>query len=124
MNEANPVPPPIPAPDKKERDWAMYTHLSGLCTLASIPSFVGPLICWMIKKDEMPKVDFAGKEALNFQLTMLIIQVISLPLAVVGIGFVTLFAAAIVSIVFAILAAVEANKGVDYIYPISFRLIK
>jgi len=102
----------------------MYTHLSGLCTLASIPSFVGPLICWMIKKDEMPKVDFAGKEALNFQLTMLIIQVISIPLAVVGIGFVTLFAAAIVSIVFAILAAVEANKGVDYIYPISFRLIK
>merc|ERR1712023_311940 len=56
-------------PAKQEKDWAMITHLSGLCSAIGIPSFVGPLVCWLLKKDEFAKVDLAGKEALNFQLS-------------------------------------------------------
>ncbi len=121
-----PAPPSQPAPldpGKPERDWAMFTHLSGLCCLLSIPSFVGPLVCWLIKKDEMPKVDRAGKEALNFHITMIIIELISVPLMFVGIGFLTMIAAAVLSIIFSIIAGVEANKGVDYVYPLSFKFI-
>ncbi|NNE90830.1 MAG: DUF4870 domain-containing protein, partial [Verrucomicrobiales bacterium] len=71
----------------------MLTHLSGLVALLGIPGVVGPLIAWIIKKDEMPRVDFAGKEAINFHITMLIIAVISVPLCLVLIGFVTLLLA-------------------------------
>ncbi len=118
--------PKLPAdPAKQERDWAMFTHLSGLCSAIGIPSFVGPLVCWLLKKDEFAKVDIAGKEALNFQLSVLIVQVISIPLTlVVGIGFVTFFAAAIGGLIYTIIAAVAASKGEDYLYPFTFRMIK
>lgn len=120
---------PPKSPAKKsfgssENDWALLTHLSGLCILASIPSFLGPLVFWLIKKNEMPLVDRAGKEAVNFQLTMLIVQMISIPLVFIGVGFITLPAAAVLSIVFAIVAGMEANKGNDYRYPLTIRFIR
>lgn len=117
-------PPSFPDPEKRIRDWTMFTHLSGLCCLLSIPSFVGPLVLWLIKKDEMPEVDRAGKEALNFHITMAIVQIVSIPLAFFVVGFFTLFAAAIIAIVFSIIAGVEANKGHEYSYPLSFKFIK
>lgn len=119
------TPPPVsPDSEKSARDWAMFTHLSGLCCLISVPSFIGPLVCWLIKKDEMPKVDRAGKDALNFHITMAVIQLISIPLVLVFVGFFTLIAAAIVSVVFSIIAGVEASKGVEYAYPLSYQFIK
>ena len=139
MPDKDPAPPPaIPPtppskvpfttpmdPSKKENDWAMITHLSGLCSAIGIPSFIGPLICWLIKKDEYPKVDFAGKEALNFQLSILIVQLVSIPLTfIVGLGFVTFSIAAIGGLVYTIIAAVSASKGEDYAYPFNFRMIK
>ena len=103
----------------------MFSHLSGLCSAIGIPSFVGPLVCWLLKKDELAKVDLAGKEALNFQLSVLIVQVISIPLTLLmGIGFVTFFAAAIGGLVYTIIAAVAASNGEDYLYPLTFRMIK
>ena len=110
---------------KQEKDWAMFSHLSGLCSAIGIPSFVGPLVCWLLKKDEFAKVDLAGREALNFQLSVLIVQVISIPLTLLmGIGFVTFFAAAIGGLVYTIIAAVAASNGEDYLYPLTFRMIK
>lgn len=107
-----------------ENDWAMLTHLSGLACVIGIPSFIGPLVLWLIKKDEMPIVDRAGKEALNFHLTMLIALILSAVLTMVIVGFVTLIAASLLMIIFPIIAAMEANKGNDYTYPLSFRFIK
>lgn len=120
------VPPTAPIdPSKRENNWAMVTHLSGLCTTIGIPSFIGPLVFWLIKKDDYKKVDLAGKEALNFQLSFLIVQTISIPLIfIVGMGFVTFSVAAIGGLVYAIIAAVAASKGENYIYPLTFRMIK
>ncbi len=120
------VPPSTPMdPSKQENDWAMITHLSGLCSAIGIPSFIGPLICWLIKKDEYKKVDLAGKEALNFQLSVLIVQALSVPLIfILGLGFVTFSVAAIGGLVYTIIAAVTASKGENYIYPFTFRMIK
>lgn len=124
-SEPDTSPPPVsPDPGKPARDWAMATHLSGLCCLLGAPSFVGPLICWLIKKDEMAEVDRAGKEALNFHITMAIVQLVSVPLVFVVVGIFTLIAAAVVSIVYSIIAGVEANKGVEYKYPMSYQFIK
>jgi len=119
-----PAPPPTKKFGKSESDWAMFTHLSALVCVVSVPSFLGPLVLWLIKKDEMPSVDRAGKGALNFQLTMFLVQLASIPLAFFGVGFLTLLAAALLSIIFAIVAGVEANKGGEYRYPLTIPFIR
>lgn len=122
-----PAPPSETTPDpiKQERDWTLYTHLSGLCWVVGIPSFVGPLICWLIKKDTFSRVDLAGKEAVNFHLTMLIFQLISVPLIFLfGLGMVTMIAIALITLIFPLVASSAASKGDDYIYPLTFRMIQ
>ncbi len=118
------TPQPPVSPEKRERDWTLYTHLAGLCCLVGIPSFVGPLVMWLIKKDEMPRVNAAGKDALNFHLTMTLIALVSIPLAFVIIGVFTAIAAQVLAIIFSIVAGLEANKGVNYRYPLTIQFVK
>lgn len=112
-----------PPPDKKPRDWVLYTHISGLCWLISIPGIVGPLVCWMMKKDELPAVDAVGKEAINFHLTMLIVTIISIPLAFILVGFITMLGALVLSIVCPIMAAIASSNGQPYAYPMTYRFL-
>ena len=100
------------------RNLAMLAHVLGIVT-----GFLGPLIIWILKKDTDPFVDKHGKEALNFQLTVLICQLIALPLVMCTFGLPTL-AIIVVDIIFCILATVAANRGEDYRYPINIRIIK
>jgi uncharacterized Tic20 family protein len=86
--------------------------------------FIGPLIIWLVKKDQSPFVNDQGKEALNWQITMTILAFIGALTACIGIGVVIIPAVSILNIVFCIMAAVEANKGVAYRYPYVLRLIK
>jgi len=106
-------------PGKDERTMAMLCHL-----LAIVLGFIGPLIIWLIKKDESKFVDDQGKEALNFQLTMLIALVASGLSMCIVIGFVLFPAVAIFDLVFCIIAAIKANNGEAYRYPLNIRMIK
>ncbi|HBO43264.1 MAG TPA: DUF4870 domain-containing protein [Planctomycetaceae bacterium] len=105
-------------PSKDERNLAMICHLLGLV------GFVGPLVIWLIKKDESTVVDDQGKESLNFQLTILLASLVSGVLACFIIGFFLAIAVAIYDIVYIIIAAMKANEGELYRYPICLRLIK
>ncbi|WTL69482.1 DUF4870 domain-containing protein [Streptosporangium sp. NBC_01495] len=96
----------------------MLAHLLGLLT-----SFVGPLVLYLAKKDESPYVRDQAAEALNFQLTVLIAYVVSWVLAFVLIGFVLMFFLWIGSIIMTIIAAVAANRGERYRYPMNIRFI-
>lgn len=114
----------------EERQWAMLAHLSALIASAVAGmSFVGPLIVWLIKKDQSRFVDFHGKEALNFQLNMLIylLILIGISFATCGVGlFVTIplmIALAIYALIMPIIAGLKANNGEIYRYPATFRLI-
>ena len=117
-------PPPdkpqyVPTPD--ERTWGLLAHLSSLIASLVGLMFVGPLIVWLVKKDQSPFVEDQAKEALNFQIAVLI------AIAVCGltcIGIVLIPVVAIAALVYSVLAAVEANKGVYYRYPYSIRLIR
>ena len=102
----------------ESRQWALFAHLSGL-----LLGFIGPLIIYLVKKDEDPFVADQGREALNFNLTILLVILISIPLTLVIVGIFTLIAAGIVGFIFQILAAIEANKGVWYRYPITIRFL-
>ena len=111
---------------KEEQNWAMACHLVALSGfIIPFGNVLGPLVVWLIKKDTMPLVDQHGKEALNFQITVLIAFVICLVLTLVLIGVVLMFVVGIGALVLTIMAAVKVSNGqFDYKYPFTLRLIK
>lgn len=110
---------PGASPSKEARTMAMLAHLLGIVT-----GFLGPLIIWLIKKDEDAFIDDQGKEALNFQITVTIAMLVSGALMFICVGFFTALAVAIANLVFCIMAGMKANEGISYRYPITLRLIK
>ncbi len=113
---------------KEERTWSMVAHLSAFIGhFIPFGHIIGPLVIWILKKDQMPLVDDQGKEALNFQIAVTIYAAILIALCftIVGIvlaiplGFVLWF----FDIIVVIIAAVKANEGVRYRYPMSIRFI-
>jgi uncharacterized Tic20 family protein len=113
-----------PGPGSKEinkdaRTFAMLAHL-----LAIFTCFLGPLVIWLVKKDEHPYVDEQGKEALNFQITVAIAYIAAGLLTLACIGFLLLPAVAILDLIFCIMACVKVNNGEHYRYPITIRFIK
>ena len=119
----------------QERQWAIFAHLSCFLAIWAFGlAFLGPLIIWLLKREEMPFVGDQAKEALNFSITMLIAVVVYGIVAVVGtfvtVGFgLILFvplgiALSVVQIALPIMAAVKANVGTVYRYPFTLRLVK
>ena len=113
-------------PEKDERTWAMLCHFSALLIFLGIPfsNIVAPLIIWLIKKEKMPFVEDQGKEVLNFQISLTIYLLCSLILIVIVIGIPILIGLMIFNIIMTIIAAISANDGKPYRYPINLRLIK
>lgn len=127
MSYGSPYPPagkppgPVPGPTgpsgttDDDRLWAMLAHLAGF-----IFAIFGPLIIWMVKKDQSEFVVDQAKEALNFQLTVMIVQLI---LAATFVGICLMPFILIGQIIYSVLGGLEANKGVRYRYPYTFRMI-
>ena len=115
--------PPTPSgtAPQEDRTIGLLTHLSGI-----IAGFIVPLIIWLINKDKPEKswLTDQSKEALNFQITLLIVYVIGIILSVILIGALINLLAWIACIVFSIIAGLAANKGEAYRYPFALRLIK
>ncbi len=112
-------------PSNEERNWAVACHLSALAGLF-IPfgSVLGPLAVWLLGRDRSTYVEAHGREALNFQLTMLLAYLISLPLVFVVIGIPLLVILVVVDVVFVIIAAVQAGSGLPWHYPLSYPLVR
>ena len=128
---------PVAVPSAEEKQWAMFAHLSalvgGLLTsgwAGSIGFFLGPLIIYLTKKDTMPFVADQAKEALNFGITVSLACFVLLLFTFMSFGvgiFLTLPLLMIIgigSLIFVILAAIKANEGVAYRYPVAIRLVK
>jgi len=109
----------------QERTWGMLCHLLALAGfVVPFGNIIGPLVMWLIKKDESAFVDEQGKEAVNFQITVALAAIVALLLTFIYIGFVLLPLIGIAELVFVIMATVAANKGEHYRYPVALRLIK
>jgi uncharacterized protein len=122
------------------RGWGIGAHLAGLVlglASAAMLAFLGPLVVWLLKKDDHPFVDHHAKEALNFQLTVLLVIVgsVLLTVPVVIIGVLTLglalipivllvIAAVIAWVALPIIAAVKASNGEGYRYPVTIRFVR
>ncbi len=106
-----------------EKTMGMLAHILG-----GVTNFLGPLIIWLIKKDESPFVNDQGKEALNFQITIAIAQLVTIVVSFIlpFIGcFTSLLSLAlwITGLIFGVLGGLEANKGKVYRYPFALRLV-
>lgn len=101
-----------------EKTMAMLAHL-----LVFVAGFVGPLVIYLVKKDESRFVSSHARDALNFQITMFLAALCCVPLMFVLIGFALIFVVSIMSMVCTILAAIEASKGNFYRYPFCLRLV-
>ncbi|GAA2303728.1 hypothetical protein GCM10010149_61620 [Nonomuraea roseoviolacea subsp. roseoviolacea] len=107
-----------PRPGTDDTTMAMLSHLLGL-----LVSWIGPLIIYLMKKDEAPYVRDQAAEALNFQITMFIGYVVAGILSIFVIGLLLFPIVWIVSLIFHIQAALATNRGENYRYPLSVRLI-
>jgi uncharacterized Tic20 family protein len=98
--------------------WALLAHLSFF-----VLGIIGPLVIYLVKKDSSPFVRQHAAEALNFHITVTIGAMISAVLIIVLIGILTLVAVLIAGAVFSVLAAIAANRGEPYRYPLNLRLV-
>jgi uncharacterized Tic20 family protein len=126
-----PQPAPVaPTTAQQSRQWALFAHLSAFAGLLIALNFLGPLIIYLVKKNEDPFVADHAREALNFNLSVFIyllgggILAVVLTLILIGVLlFPVLFAIAIGWIVLTIVAAVKANGGERYRYPLTIRFV-
>ncbi len=110
---------PQPLSQSDERLWATLIHVGGIIT-----GFISPLVGYLVLKDRSAFVREHAKTALNFQITLAIAYVVGWVLAFVLIGFLLIAAVWIVNIVFSIIAAIAANKGEPYKYPLTIQFVK
>jgi uncharacterized Tic20 family protein len=129
--------------EQNVRTWSMLVHLAALSVFIFTPGLVlGPLLVWQIKKNELPEIDRHGKEAVNFQLTVVIINIILIPILMGTLGFSIFWRTPIyffgpgfgllfivwcfdlVAIILAVVAGLRANNGGFYRYPFAIRFIK
>ena len=108
-----------PQVSQNARNMAMLCHLLGFFS-----AFVGPLIIWLLKKDEDQFIEQQGKEALNFQITIVIASIVAGFLSFLCIGLLLYPVICIVDLIFVIMACIASSKGQSYRYPVSIRLIK
>ena len=111
---------------KDDRTWALICHLSGLAgyIIPIAGNIIGPLVVWLVKKDQSWFIDDQGKEALNFQITLTIYMILAFASILIIVGFVLIPIVAIGGLIFMIIAAIKANEGVTYRYPYILRLVK
>ncbi|MEX0658455.1 MAG: DUF4870 domain-containing protein [Egibacteraceae bacterium] len=128
-------PPPAAGPPGSRpadsRNWAMAAHLSAFVVLLGVPlPFLGPLVIWLVRRDTDPYAAIHAREALNFQLTMVIVftvgTIVTFVTAFILVGLLlipVLIAAAVAWFVLVILAAIKAANGEHYRYPFTIRFV-
>ena len=115
---ANPYQAPAPMNPADEKLWATLIHVGGIL-FGPLPALIG----YIVLKDRGPFIRAHTATALNFQLTLLLAYIVGWILTIVVVGFLLLAAAWVLSIVFGIMAALAANRGEYYTYPLTIKFV-
>lgn len=102
-----------------ERLMAMLIYVTSFFT-----TIIGPIIIWMIKREESAFIDFHGKEYLNFVISYFVYGIVAAISMFLLIGFILAPAVGIAAVIFTIMAAIKSYNGEMYRIPFIFRLIK
>ena len=126
MDGPNSPATPGTVPTENERTWGMLAHLSALAGLVMplIGIVLGPLVVWLARRDESEFVAAHAKEALNFNISVLLGALACMLLMLVFIGFLLGTALFVAGLVMMRVAAIKASEGQTYRYPFSLRLVK
>lgn len=116
---------PGPGPEQETKTWAMILHLSLLSGLVvPMAGLIVPIIIYVIKKDSLPGLAPHANVVFNWMISAVIYAIVSIVLIFVLVGFLTLFAVAVLSIVFPIIGAIKASEGEVWPYPLSIPIFK
>jgi len=108
-----------------ERNWAMLCHLSAFAGFFfPFGGIIGPIICWLSKKDESAWVNENGKASLNFQLSMLLYIVLAIPLCFIVIGIPIIIILGTLKVICIIIASIKASQGQSFKYPLLIPFIQ
>lgn len=116
-------------PEGQARTWGLILHLSMLAgALIPLGGYIIPIVIWQMKKSEFPGIDRHGKNAVNWMITAFIFAVacVILIVTVIGaiIGIPGLWALGLISLAFPVIAAIKANGGEAWKYPLAFEFLK
>ena len=117
--QENPYQQPAPMSPADEKLWSTLIHVGGIFF-----SFLPALIGYLVLKDRGPFVREHTRAALNFQITLIFAYILGGILSIIVVGFLLIVAAGVLNIVFSILAAIAANNGQAYRYPMAIELVK
>jgi len=110
---------------ESERNWAMFCHLSAFGMFVfPFGGIIGPLICWLSRKDESDWVNINGKASMNFQLSILLYIVLTIPLLFIIVGIPIMMFLVTLRIICVIIASVKSSKGEKFRYPLSIPFIQ
>lgn len=108
-----------------ERNWAMLCHLSAFAGFFfPFGGIIGPLICWLSKRDDSVWVNINGRNSLNFQLSILLYIVLLIPLCFIIIGIPLIFLLITFKVICMIIGSVKAAKGELFRYPLVIPFIQ
>ena len=110
--------------NNEERTFSMLCHLSALAMfMVPFGNIFGPLLVWMFKKDQYAEVNRQGKDALNFQISILIYTLLAVLLMILLVGFLLLVAIGLFNLIIIIIATVKSNNGERFEYPLTINII-
>lgn len=113
-----------PVADNDRRKWAMLLHLSILTAhVVPILGLIAPIAVWQLKKDQYPEIDEHGKNVVNWLLSMLLYVGVSIALCFVFIGIPLITACGLASVICPVIAAIKANNGEVWRYPLTIEFI-
>ncbi|HEX3817167.1 MAG TPA: DUF4870 domain-containing protein [Chthoniobacterales bacterium] len=120
------IPSTTPVMTTQNRTWCVLCHAIALLGIFThfLGHIFGPLIVWLLKRNDGVDIDAHGKESLNFQLSMLIYDAVAVILCFVLIGIPILLVLWLLNTVFVIVASIKASEGELFRYPLTIRFIK
>ena len=105
---------------ESERNWSMLCHLSAFAGFFfPFGGIIGPLICWLTRKDESAWIDIHGKNSLNFQLSILLYITLTIPLCFILVGIPIVVVFAMLKVICVIIASIKAPQGEIFRYPLA-----
>ncbi len=108
-----------------QKDWGMYCHLAVfLGVIIPAGNIIGPLVIWLMKKDEYESVNDQGREVVNFQITLTIAFAVSYILSFIFIGYILMGILFVIGLVYTILGIIKSSDGILFRYPYSYKFIK
>jgi uncharacterized Tic20 family protein len=117
----SPTPPTLPPPTVSQDEKTLGIVMHVLC-LIGFP-IIGPLVIWLMKKDQSPYLDAQGRELLNFQISYLLYGFAAFLLCFVFIGLLLLPVIVVATIILTIIGIVRAAEGQVYRFPLTIRLL-